>query len=1055
MTRGGSFLKEKMLPKGTAGETKAFLKEKMMPLMPAFGVGRGCKRYSRRRERLLESDNDFGKSRERNKNGRGGEGGGSTVGGDSTTYFSEDDDDDASSSFYSSEDDSDRSSSTRRSSRGDGFDDGDAGSRRGGRYDGEHDDVYYSGSSDDNDDGQDGRYLSEDEGASDDDCSYASDVSRAGSSSSRLPCAPGRRSSTGKQPDADDDYGDDELCRSSRSERSRQQHARLLEENETLRSSVVALRSDFEAMLEKMNSAMEAEEEDGGEGSISTDDDSRASHCLRRIEDARRSVTERLTAAERERGEKIERREDKRKYKECIDDLLSENERLYEKIVTLSQEREEILQEVRDLRDNDGGAIGGAVAVDSLKNDGATAAVTDNEDDDQGSLMLTDESVALSHNKAINDIASLIDGIAKDNDTEKDKADTMGEEILSLVSKILSQREIVLDAKKETDGDDEKIPNGATKTTNADKGKVFDRDDDDRDKGGERSQEAGPRRPSERSSQDRILESQDQNCESFSVCTVNSSSSSIDNGKEVSSNSLFDGTTPSVVDSRGLSRGRGDDDGNDDDDDDDDGALEIIYEYYSSDSGDEGSFGKRSGSGSRRRTSMASASTAYHEYDKGHHNDDQDYDAHYQDEDDKTEYYSDEDVERPPQGYHWYSTTSRHSSSRSRSRSASHRSSSDASSEESGSSRMSALLRRYRRVRSCKSVHSHYSSHAPPSPEERIDIASSKTAVKTKGDNSLKVRELIDEDHIISMKSSEEFDYDDGESQTTQDEIKIDPKEQALAHAIESRLDSPFLAKKQSLATARSCCVDNFDNMPSVACASMSASTSSMDDDARSRPSCSSSSSSIGESTRERKGICITVVSRSSRHISFPSSQSHTYVTFFRAAMSKNQVDAVLEEQFQETREVLEDSIATALQTNCSTASRKKKKKKKYQGEYNERHERHGYGIYTSGNRNEYRGEWQNDKREGLGVVRIGNGDVFEGQFERNFKNGIGVYHYKDGECDLSRYKDDARVGDSLRYSKDRKSAFLILSSGDSSARAISLEDASEVAKGMGTVVAY
>lgn len=312
--------------------------------------------------------------------------------------------------------------------------------------------------------------------------------------------------------------------------------------------------------------------------------------------------------------------------------------------------------------------------------------------------------------------------------------------------------------------------------------------------------------------------------------------------------------------------------------------------------------------------------------------------------------------------------------------------------------------------------------------------------------------ELVDDDHIISTGASEEFDYDDGESQATQEEIEIDPEEQALVHAIESHLDSPFLAKKQSLAAARPCGVDDFENMPSVACASMSASTS-MDDDVRSRPSCSGSS--VGESTRERKGICITVVSRSSRHISFPSSQSHTYVTFFRAAMSKNQVDAVLEEQFQETREVLESSVATARRTNCSTASRKKNKKKKYQGEYNERDERHGYGIYTSGNGNEYRGEWQNDKREGLGVVRVGNGDVFEGQFERNLKNGIGVYHYKDGECDLSRYKDDVRAGDSLRYSKDRESAFLILSSGDSSARAISLEGAAEVAKEMGTIVAY
>ena len=112
--------------------------------------------------------------------------------------------------------------------------------------------------------------------------------------------------------------------------------------------------------------------------------------------------------------------------------------------------------------------------------------------------------------------------------------------------------------------------------------------------------------------------------------------------------------------------------------------------------------------------------------------------------------------------------------------------------------------------------------------------------------------------------------------------------------------------------------------------------------------------------------------------------------------MSKEHVDAVLEEQF----ESCTSSFATHRRTNCSSLGQGSSgggnnKAKKYQGEYNVIGERHGYGIYTSRNGNEYRGEWQSDKREGLGVVKIGNGDVFEGQFENNLKNGIGVYHYK------------------------------------------------------------
>jgi hypothetical protein len=59
----------------------------------------------------------------------------------------------------------------------------------------------------------------------------------------------------------------------------------------------------------------------------------------------------------------------------------------------------------------------------------------------------------------------------------------------------------------------------------------------------------------------------------------------------------------------------------------------------------------------------------------------------------------------------------------------------------------------------------------------------------------------------------------------------------------------------------------------------------------------------------------------------------------------------------------------------------------------------------------------------------------------------------EDGESDLSFYKDDARVGDSIRFSKDRKQAFLI-SFNSLSSKALSLEKAAQVAKEMGVVVA-
>ena len=150
------------------------------------------------------------------------------------------------------------------------------------------------------------------------------------------------------------------------------------------------------------------------------------------------------------------------------------------------------------------------------------------------------------------------------------------------------------------------------------------------------------------------------------------------------------------------------------------------------------------------------------------------------------------------------------------------------------------------------------------------------------------------------------------------------------------------------------------------------------------------STSSSSTNSREYKAICITVISRSSRYVSFPSSWAHTYATFFRATMLMTQVVAVLEEQLRATKEKF-DSPKDQKAAN--------KKSKKYQGEYNKEGKKHGYGLYKSKNDNQYLGEWQNDRREGLGIVQVGNGDVFEGQFEDNLKCGIGVYHYTGASC--------------------------------------------------------
>lgn len=166
----------------------------------------------------------------------------------------------------------------------------------------------------------------------------------------------------------------------------------------------------------------------------------------------------------------------------------------------------------------------------------------------------------------------------------------------------------------------------------------------------------------------------------------------------------------------------------------------------------------------------------------------------------------------------------------------------------------------------------------------------------------------------------------------------------------------------------------------STTCRSMSASERTLGD---SSPGCheddSQESPSIGgDSTRERQGISITVVSRASGRCAFPSSRRHTYVTYFRHDVSKRRVDEVLEEQLVEGREeMMGCSFATdaaIYRRGGDDAAPRGGKRRKYRGERNAAGERHGYGIYTSRNGNEYRGEWYEDRREGLGVVKVGNG---------------------------------------------------------------------------------
>ena len=679
------------------------------------------------------------------------------------------------------------------------------------------------------------------------------------------------------------------------------------------------------------------------------------------------------------------------------------------KVVTLSLEREDILREVQALR---------------------RSSATDGDNDDGGigerGGFLTDPETARSHDRAMNKIALLLRGMgarraAGEDDVSEEQR--MGEEIMGLVSKIISQR-VVLPAAQEGG----EPPPGETEEN----GEVAVKEDGESNRGDDddEGQEASDQEDNERGiSHRRASVHSVRGLERVSVSSALSESvhdgDAYDNQPYVishdslaSSNSLFDGTSPCVV----SLDGKGDDDGGGDDDDDskDTSSLGIIHEYDDIDSEAGTAYGKQ-----RQQAPLALSSSAR----QGYGNNDGDYDS-YDDESyvfDRNSHEGDQcyspnfsdDIEYPPSGYHRYSPSpSARSRYSSKSRRHSQHSSRYSSSEGSG----------HRRPGHEKSSRSNSSSYSRSKKErEARKNIERKEHLKAQGrDGEFPVAsEKIDKSQIVDPQQLDQEDI--------------------LVNTIEGHLASTVLMKPSR---------DNA-NTPGSPCASAFAESSENPSEPASEESSENPSfetSNGGDSTKESKGIAITVISRASKHVSFPSTPAHTYVTFFHAALSKSQVDAVLEEQFSQTREALEDGCTGGPD---GQGRQRMTKRRKYQGEYNEEGERHGYGIYTSKNGNEYRGEWQNGNREGLGVVRIGNGDVFEGQFEDNLKNGIGVYHFLDGECDLSCYKDDARVGVSLRYSKDRRSALLLSKDFPGRSKAISLEEAACFAKEMGAVVVF
>jgi len=816
----------------------------------------------------------------------------------------------------------------------------------------------------------------------------------------------------------------------------------LESENAALRASVVALRSDWEIIVNRMKQIQDGNDEapdEVTEKSPNLD----AIHELRN--QAMESLNQKLT---QDIVEHNKREADLKTYKECVEELLCENERLYDNIISLSQEREEILQELTALRKE---------------------AVTSLEESHHSGLFRVDEEIAKSHEDCVDDISSLLNQVTKDlsNENNREKVGTMGNVILQLVSKIMNHRVDIDNARSlngtegaapanntsispdssaltviqesspksstDTSMDESSNTHSVTRRLNSDysesprrRSSVYSnssrrssrRTSSDYSEPSRRTSSEGSyhsrRRSSEYSDFSRRRSStySDSSRQSESDYTSDSEREEEERLDEsnvinASMNSLFDGISPSVSSTQ--------------DRDVDPPDLGVIYEMFDSSGSDTSSplpARPKKQSWYRAVRSVASRMRKNEKQRSIHIGEDDDevitrdsrsrrssVASHFSDV--ELTYYPEIMSRCSP------STASRSSSLRTSRSSKSARQRSFASST---SSNFSSIQEVEEMTLDEVRTESHGESRGNRSPVSSV----SSTASANKEDDGVP----FEKDTSKRNEDDESQFSIETPSPPKKSEEEVTPEESIATRKSNNTTSNYSIKMRRTLST----------------CASVSNCDSDVDN--------TSYATSGSESTKERKGITITVVSRSSRFMTLPSSRSHTYVTFFTASLLKNQIDQVLKAQYDESMQEINRSMSSV---TTKVSSGAKKKRQKYLGDVNEAGERHGYGIYKSKNGNEYRGEWQHNKRVGLGVVRIGNGDVFEGQFDNNMKNGIGVYHYVDGECDLSWYVDDQRVGDSLRYTNDRKRAFLLLE--DSSSQELSLDEASIEARAMGVII--
>lgn len=366
--------------------------------------------------------------------------------------------------------------------------------------------------------------------------------------------------------DKDGDDSQDDNSNNDQTNKFAKELVFLLDENESLRGNINGLRRDFESMLKRMQMIADGGEVCDDEQSIQTDDNSRVSVCLRQIDEMKiqaldkfKKVAEKRLCDKNEEFAKKEK--DIESFEECIEDLLCENERLFNNVVLLSKERETILKEVQCLRHEIKGK------QDDVVNSAA-------------SLMLTDEREAKSQNSYLDNISVLL---KKMRVSSKENADPteVENDIISLVAKIMTQQHYL---EKLNESELPTVPEGCEQQCSSRRAEGYDEqysaviDDDDKREADDDDYISGADDDSYISGaddDDYISGAEDDNhISGNSTCSDCKYDSSEYNEQcreeyhEVSSDSLLDNKSPPFFPN--------------DREDDSSEALEVIYEYYSS-----------------------------------------------------------------------------------------------------------------------------------------------------------------------------------------------------------------------------------------------------------------------------------------------------------------------------------------------------------------------------------------------------------------------------------------------------------------------------------------